>query len=178
MKTFYKSPLYLGLATMVIAILVSTVKLSQDRSVTNSVTQANQGISSLSLQFASPDTISLILDSPVDIGGIDITVTYNTGGVYILPSTLNSNIFQTSGGQLDQNTGRYSFTLFATQLPVKTGIIASFQVAPISEAVTPREVTMDIDQSKSAVYSQDGQINTLGVARGVKFTPVPESPTL
>ena len=107
MKSVTKLPLYIGLFVMTIAVVVSAVKLSDNRS--SERVKAGTANSSLSLNFSSPDIVSLAVTSDQVVAGLDAAIKFDDDKITILPSSLKGErTFITSGGRVDDGNNLFS----------------------------------------------------------------------
>ena len=127
MKT--KFPLYLGITVFVLSVLMASIRIGEKGFVINSDLRAFQEQAILKLYFSEPNIISISAVSAKEIYGADITILYGRDTLAILPSTLSgfsSNI--TTGGEINQETGSFSFSVVSSNQPVKNGILATFRI--------------------------------------------------
>lgn len=159
MKALTRLPLYLGLFVFLLAVLVSSVKLSEKRSVSSRIQAIAKG-ASLSMQFTKPDLVSVLVNSAVDIEGIDVAVGYDKDVISIYPSTLRaSDRFFTTGGNLDSDNGEFIFSAIAKS-QFRNGIVAQFNIGnKESNAVITR--LEFLDKERSAVFERGTGNNVL-----------------
>lgn len=171
MKNISRLPLYLGLSVLVFTILVSSVKIGQKVNLTRQDSLASVSAADLSLQFATPDKVSVLINSPIDVAGIDIVLKYDKDKFTILPSTLSSgDQFMTTGGKLDKEKGTFSFSAIAKS-GIKNTIVATFSV----RSLTPKINTIGgliyvTGPGKTSVLEKKNRQNILGKATGVNIT--------
>lgn len=170
MKPFSKIPLYLGLSVLVISILFSAVRLGQNKSVADIKSRAGAPKASLSLQFSAPDAVSVSVISEKEIAGIDAVITFNKDNVVILPSTLTaSSSFVTSGGEVDEEAGTFSFSALARG-SVTAAVVATFNVETKGRESVTANLQFATGEGKSAVIEKATGGNILSQGSGATFT--------
>ena len=169
MKALHRFPLYLGLFSLVISILVTAIRIGESRSVTTTQSQADLNISGMRLYFNSPNLITVIASSDTEIAGIDVTLNFDPDKIRILPSTLTSGNFIVTGGIASAQNDEFSFALTQPQNPIKSGIIASFEVEPIQSNVSETQMQFVTTDDKTGVYTNGSNINILKDTIGVNF---------
>lgn len=169
MKALHKFPLYLGLFSLVVSLLVSAVRIGENRSVTTTQTKASLVISGLQLYFNSPNLITVIVSSDTEIAGIDVTLKFDPDKIRILPSTLTSSNFIATGGIVSAENNDFSFTLTQPLIPIKSGIIASFEVEPNKNFASETQIQFVTTDDKTGIYTNDSIINILRDTKGVIF---------
>lgn len=170
MKSFSKLPLYLGLSVLVISILFSAIRLGENKSVADIKSRAGTAGASLSLQFSTPDVVSVSVTSEKEIAGIDAVITFNKDVATILPSTLSAgSSFVTSGGEVNEEAGTFSFSALAKG-SVTAAVVATFNVqAKGAESVTA-SLQFAQGEEKSAVIEKASGTNILSQGSGATFT--------
>lgn len=171
MKNISRLPLYLGLSVLVFTILVSSVKIGQKVNLTRQDSLASVSAADLSLQFTTPDKVSVLINSPIDVAGIDIALKYDKDKFTILPSTLSSgDQFMTTGGKLDKEKGTFSFSAIAKS-GIKNTIVATFSVRSLTPKInTSGSLIYIIGTGKTSVLEKKNRQNILGKATGVNIT--------
>lgn len=130
MKFLYKLPLYLGLSVFVLTVLVSAIKVGERGGIVPNQSQATIAKAILTLRFSSPDFISVTLNSDKEVAGVDVTLNYDKDKLSILPSTLTGGpAFVTTGGNIEEATGEFSFSALAKEKSVTSGIVATFNIS-------------------------------------------------
>jgi hypothetical protein len=131
MHKITRLPLYLGASVLVFSVLFSVVKLGEQVSISSNSVKATSATANLTLNFVSPDKISLMLTADKPVAGIDAVISFDKNKIMVLPSTLKgSNVFTASGGVVDKNEGNLSFAAIASKPEVTSGIVATFNVSP------------------------------------------------
>lgn len=171
MKKISRLPLYLGLSVLVLSVLVTSVTVGQKRNVALQRSQASATTANLSLQFTSPRTVSILINSPVDVSGIDIVIKYDKDKFTILPSSLSSgDQFITTGGKLNKGNGTFSFSAISKS-GVKNTIAATFSVRSLTPKIaTSGNLAFETGQDKTVVLDKSSGQNILGNAEGVNLT--------
>ena len=171
MKNISRLPFYLGLSVLVLTILVSSVKIGQKVNLTRQNSLATAAAADLSLQFTTPDKVSVLINSPVDVAGIDIEVKFDKDKFTILPSSLSSgDQFMTSGRKLDKDSGTFSFSAISKS-GAKNTIAASFIIRSLTPKInTKGSLAYVIGNGKTTVLEKKNRQNILGKATGVNFT--------
>lgn len=168
MGKFTRAPLYLGLFVMTIAVVVSAVKVGNNRTSEN--VKAGTANSALSLNFSSPDIISLAVSSDQIVAGIDAMIKFDKDKVVIMPSSLKgTGTFVTSGGKVDESQNVFSFSAVSNQ-GVKAGMVASFQVKSKNDSNVATSLQLDVSGGKTAVLSKTTGENISVSTTDVKFT--------
>lgn len=170
MKLFTKLPLYLGLAVLVFSVLMATVKVGQQQSLTDQRTKAAASGASLSLNFTSPHLVSVMLASDIEVAGVDVTIKFDSSKLSILPSTLASSpSFLTTGGKVDDKEGTFSFSALGKTKTVTSGIVASFVVNGKNVSkMDSTEIHFVTANSQTAVLNLNEQ-NILNQSTGVSL---------
>lgn len=168
MKSTFKLPLYLGLAVLVVSILVSAVKIGNQQAFTSDKTRANMSGASLVLRYTPPNLVSVILSSDKEVKGADIKLKYNADRINILPSSLTSTSFITTGGNIDKTDNTYSFSALTKNVPVTSGILATFTVQP--REVQNANGDIQFVQSETQVIERNSGQNILNNTQGIKFS--------
>lgn len=169
MKSVVKLPLYLGLAVLVVAVVMSAVKLSNQQAFTNLDSRANIAGASLILKYTAPNLVSVLLTSDKEVSGTDITVKYNSDKIDVLPSSLTAGTdFVTSGGNIDREASTFIFSALSKKPSVKNGVVATFTVVPKDA----KEASGDLQfiGNETAVIDKAEGKNILSQTQGVKFT--------
>lgn len=171
MKNISKIPLYIGLSVLVLSILVTSVTIGQKRSLTQQKSQASSTTANLSLQFTSPGKVSVLVNSPVEVSGMDIVIKYDKNKFIILPSSLSSgDQLITTGGKLDKLNGTFTFSEIAKG-SIKNTIAASFTARSLTPKMnTSGSLSFDTGSDKTAVLEKTSGQNILGEATGVNIT--------
>lgn len=172
MKSFAKFPLYLGLGVLVFSVIISAVKVGNEQALNIQRTKASAGGAGLSLQFVPPDKVSVLLTAPKDVAGADITIKYNTRDIKIPPSSLIAGpSFVTTGAVADPDKGTFTFSAVAKKSSVSNGIVATFDIMPLSEN---KNVSTNLDfesnQAATTVIDKVSGQNVLSTAQGRKFS--------
>lgn len=168
MKSFFKLPLYLGLAVLVVAVLISAIKIGNQQAFTSQRTRASVAGGSLILKYTSPDLVSVLLTSDKSVSGVDVTLKFNNE-VTVLPSSLSGGAdFVTSGGDVDSQGYIFTFSAVAKKPAVTAGVVASFTVSPKSG--NSANADLQFDQKGSSVIDKATGQNILSQTQGVKFT--------
>lgn len=168
MKSFTKLPLYLGLAVLVFAVLISVIKIGDQQAFTTQRTKANVSGASLILKYTAPDLVTVFLTSAKTVRGTDITLKYNSDKITVLSSTLKGGgDFVTSGGNFDK-TLSFTFSAIAKK-PVSTGVVASFSVMPVKGQLKT-DADIQFIEGSTEVYDKASNQNILVDTQGVKFT--------
>ena len=160
-KVLIKIPIYLGLAVFVISILAASIKIGERSFVFNGRLKADQNEAVLSLEFSSPNIISIAVVSEQEVSGADLAVKYNSDNMEILPSTLSGRSgFITSGGDLDEENGEYFFSAVNNGSLNKSGIIASFRISGNSDSENQNlgNINIQFDSGKTRIYSEQLEI--------------------
>ncbi len=171
MKNISRLPLYLGLSVLVLSVLVTSVTVGQKRNLALQRSQATSSTANLNLQFTSPRTVSVLINSPVDVSGIDIVIKYDKDKFTILPSSLSSgDQLITTGGKLDKVNGTFTFSAIAKG-SVKNTIAASFTVRSLTPKVnTSGSLFFETGSDKTAVLEKTSGQNILGNANSINIT--------
>lgn len=156
---------------LIFTILVSSVKIGQKVNLTRQDSLASVSAADLSLQFTTPDKVSVLINSPIDVAGIDITLKYDKDKFTILPSTLSSgDQFMTTGGKLDKEKGTFSFSAIAKS-GIKNTIVAAFSVRSLTPKInTSGSLIYVTGPGKTSVLEKKNRQNILGKATGVNIT--------
>lgn len=171
MKSIAKLPLYLGIAVFVISVLFSAIKVGERGILTSQGVKATIPKASLSLNFSSPNMISVLLNAEKEVAGIDAVIKFESGKINILPSTLQAgNSFITSGGTVDRSQGTFSFSALAKS-PVSTGIVANFKIVPSKNLDKVQSELKFVEGTDgTAVIDKSTSQNVLYETSGVKFS--------
>ncbi|OGG02938.1 hypothetical protein A2W14_01990 [Candidatus Gottesmanbacteria bacterium RBG_16_37_8] len=156
-KFITKFPLYLGLVVFILAVLVSAIKIGERGILVNNRLSARSDEAHLNLGFSLPNIISISLVSTKEISGADISLTYDSQKIEVLPSTLQGMTgFVTTGGSLDNKRGVFTFSA-VTDTPSKTGIIATFRVRNLlsEESALTDNLKIDFVSTGTKVYDVD-----------------------
>lgn len=168
MKIFTKLPLYLGLGVLVLAILISTRMVSEQRSLSNNPKASLTG-AVLTMNQDGRGTVSVSLVSEKDVAGIDVVVKFDKTKIKILPSTLTSgSSFITSGGVVDDNADTFSFSALVKGDNVKSGIAGTFKVESIA-LNTESNLDFVTGEGKTAVIEKESGADILNNAVGTKL---------
>lgn len=160
MKALTKLPLYLGLFVFLLSVLVSSVKLSEKRTVSSRIQATGKGVS-LSMQFTKPDLITIFVNSAVDIEGIDVAIGYDEDVISIYPSTLQaSDQFFTTGGNLDSDNGQFIFSAIAKS-QVSNGLVGQFHIGKKQNMTAVTTKLEFLDKGQSAVFEKGTGNNIL-----------------
>lgn len=177
MRHFTRLPLYMGLSLLVLAILLTVIKIGEKGSIDTRKILAIPAASRLSLKFSPPDLISVLVVSDFPIAGTDIVLKFDGNNIAILPSTLTSGpSFVTSGGIIDTNTNESTFSFSGlTTKEVTNGIVASFNISPVNKSVgTETAVAFVEGEGKTVIIDKTSGAN-LGVSTSdLKFTINPK----
>lgn len=147
-----KLPLYLGVFILIISVLTVSVKVGEKTIMQTGLIKASEARGEIKLSLTNPNIISLNLFSSNEVGGGDFVLTYNPDDLEILPSTLSGQGgYVTTGGEVDNQNGIFSFSLLNSENPVKTGILATFQVKIKSK------VKIDFDAQLSRLVSANSE---------------------
>lgn len=120
----------MGLSVFVLAVLVSAVKVGERGIITSQQSQATAKKATLTLRFSSPDFISVTLNSDKEVAGVDVALNYDKDKLSILPSTLTGGpAFVTTGGNIEESIGEFSFSALAKEKSVTSGIVATFNIS-------------------------------------------------
>ena len=170
MKIFSRLPLYLGLGVLVLAVLVSTKKISDQRSLSNAP-KASQNGAVLTIKDDGDGKVSVLLTSDKEVAGIDAVIKFDNSKVKILPSTLDGGIsFITSGGVVDDAMGTFSFTAFVkNEESIKSAIVASFKVESINEGSGETELMFETGEEKTVVIDKTTGEDILTNQQGIKL---------
>lgn len=135
MRILTKLPLYLGLSIFVLAVLVSAVKVGERGGIVPNQSQATVAKATLTLRFTSPDLVSITLNSEKEVAGVDVEIKYEKDKLSILPSTLTGGpTFVTTGGNLEESAGTFSFSALAKEKSLTSGIVATFNIGPVNQS--------------------------------------------
>lgn len=170
MKIFSRLPLYLGLGVLVLAVLVSTKKISDQKSLSNAP-RANQNGAVIAMKDDGGGKVSVLLTSDKEVIGVDAVIKFDKSKVKILPSTLDGgSLFITSGGVVDEASGTFSFTAFVkNEENVKSAIVASFIVESINSGGGETDLTFETGEEKTAVIDKISGENILTGQQGINL---------
>lgn len=159
------------MSVLVLSVLVTSVTIGQKRNLTKQLSQASSTTAKLSLQFTSPGKVNVLINSPIEVSGMDIVIKYDKNKFTILPSSLSSeDQFITTGGRLDELNGTFTFSEIAKG-SIKNTIAASFTVRSLTPKVnTSGSLFFDTGSDKTAVLEKTSGQNILGEATGVNIT--------
>jgi hypothetical protein len=172
MKIITKLPLYLGLGIFVSVILFSAVKVGEKNNLTLIKSRATTSGAILKMIYTSPDMVSVSFSGDKLVSGVDVVIEYEKNKISILPSSLlSSPQFITSGGQVNEDTGIFTFSAMAKDAAIKTGVIGTFKVVPKNKYV--RETTnlkFKTGEGSSVVIDAESGKNILINTEGVQFS--------
>lgn len=171
MKHLSRLPLYLGLTVFILSVLVTSITLRQNKSLTSTNIRASQDGAQLSLIFTNPNIVSLSLISAKEVSGVDVTLKFDQNKVIVMPSSLSGGAtFKTTGGKVDADQGIFNFSAIA-KTPSTNGIVATFNIRLKNdgESVSSR-FDFDTAQEKTAVLDKASQQNILTQADGTNFS--------
>jgi len=163
-------PLFIGIAVFIIAILVSAVKIGQNRSLTSENVKANVSGAELSLQYIAPETVSVILNTAKTVSGVDVWITLSPRDLEVLPSTLQAGSgYITSGGTYDQTNQSFVFSAIRAG-EAQSQIVATFQLGPKAR-IASIDGVMDFNKTdgNTSVIEKDSGADILVKTTGVKF---------
>ena len=172
MRAYTKLPLYLGLAVLVFSVIISVVKIGNQQAFISQNTKAAAAGASLSLKYISPNSVSVLLTSDKEVGGVDVTIKYNALQISILPSSLTSGgLFITSGGSTDDKTGTFTFSGVAKKSQVKDGVVATFNITS-KDSVKSADADLQfvVNGTATTVIDKASGQNILNKTQGVKLT--------
>lgn len=156
MNSFIRLPLYLGVSIFALSVILSGISISDKNYRSRTTSQAGQKTAVVSLIFSKPDLVSVAVNSPEAIAGVDVTITFDPTALEILPSTLMPGpYFTTTGGGIDKES-EFIFSALASETNANTsGIVATFQV----KAKKDRETILSFDTAddKTSVIAQYSQ---------------------
>lgn len=172
MKSTAKLPLYLGLSVFVISVLISAIKIGNQQVFNSGKTRANITDASLVLKYTPPNLVSIIATSQSNISGADIVLKFDGDKIVILPSTLSGGpSFVTSGGNVDQKAGTFSFSAIVKKSFSTSEVVASFTVEPLENLnIADADIQFKGVGSTTTVIDKSSGQNILNQAQGVKFT--------
>lgn len=120
----------MGLSVFVMAVIVSAIKVGERGVITSQTSQAARTNAVLTMRFVSPDLVSVILNAEKEIAGADVVINYDKDKISILPSTLvQGPAFVTTGGNIEESAGVFSFSAVAREKGVISGIVATFHIS-------------------------------------------------
>lgn len=169
MKAIFKFPLYLGIFIFIFSTIISTVTVSQKRNIGRVEIGATNSIAKLYLRFVPPRIISVEMNSTVDVVGVDVGLKYNPSHIRILPSTLTSTSFITTGGVNDDVKGIYTFSAI-NENPLKAAVVATFQIDARSGYKGRSEIEFDNITSVNSIIGENSNGNILNETKGISFT--------
>jgi hypothetical protein len=171
MKKFLKLPLYIGLGVFVLSIFVSVSKVQDNRSIADLQSRASGTGTILSLNNSSPGVVNVFLNSPNDVGGIDVTLKYDKNKIEILSSSLKGGTdFKTTGDNVDTERGTFSFSAIPRINSVKNGIVASFEFSPKEGSINSNtEISFVLSGDSTQVIGISSVNNILSEAKPVTF---------
>lgn len=169
MDRFKRIPLYLGGATLVLALLVSSIQLSSKGQLIQSQSQATVSKASLTLQYTAPDILTLLVSADKEIGGIDAVVSFDKNAVEILPSTLTSGgSFTTTGASIGSDGSTFQFSALPKAANTTSGIVAQFRFKGVAiPAKGSTDITLQTGADKSAVIDKNSLTNVLSETAAV-----------
>ena len=156
-------PLYLGLIVFVFSLLAVSIKIGEKTTVQTGRLKASQPEANFSINFSQPNIVSLYFVSTKEVQGGDFVIKFNNREIELLPSTLTGQSgFITNGGDLDLEKGLFSFSAANIESPLKSGIIASFNIKGNSSEIDLSKILkIEFDAQQSRVIDQDTQpLNT------------------
>lgn len=170
MKSVAKLPLYLGLGVLVVAVIMSAVKLGNKQAFTNLNSRANVAGATLILKYTAPNLVSVLLTSEKQVSGVDVVVKYNGDKTTVLPSSLSAGTgFVTTGGVVDEGVNTFSFSALSKKVPVTNGVVATFALTPKGN-ISSAQADVQFVETGTMVVSKDLGQNILSQTQGVKFT--------
>lgn len=127
LKTKY--PLVLSLFVLIISVLTVSIKLGEKNIVSTGRISAGEDKAQLNIQFSQPDLVSINFSSPKEVIAADIVLASDSGNSEILPSTLvGMSGYMTTGGEIQSNGSRFSFSAVNPESRLKNGILATFRI--------------------------------------------------
>jgi hypothetical protein len=168
MKVFSRIPMYAGFSVFAISVILSAVKVSENRSVTNLSSSAAVAQVMLSLSYSKPNLVSVLLTSTQDVAGLDVGVSFDSNILTILPTSLTGGPgVVTTGGVLNEEGGTFSFSALPQGSAFASGIVATFTIAPKDGKSGSTTISFDTKNSHTAVLSRGTNLNVLSKTESV-----------
>lgn len=156
MKSFTRLPLYLGIGVFVLSVILTGTTISDRNYLSRIKSQAGQNTAAVSLVYSKPDLVSVVVNSPEIVEGVDVTLSFDPSSLEILTSTLFAGpSFTTTGGEVSID-GEFTFSAVAYQSSaVKSGVVATFQI--VSKIKSETILSFETGLDKTAVFSRTNQ---------------------
>jgi hypothetical protein len=168
MKAFSRIPMYTGLSVFVLAVVLSAVKVSENRSVTNLTSRASATQAVLTLNYTKPNIVSVLLTSNRDVAGLDVGLTFDPTRMTILPTTLTGGPgVVTTGGLLNEKEGTFAFSALPQGSSFTAGIVATFTISAKSDLKEKTTLSFDTNNSRTVVLERGTSTNVLSRAEAV-----------
>lgn len=131
MRRISQIPLFVGFFVFVGVVIFSSSALTSKQYSQNPQSYATLSGITLSLQFVSPNLVSVAFNSEKDISGIDVVIAYDPHDITIYPHTVSPGPqFLTTTGSADEIEGSLSFSAASITTNNRAGIVATFRVDP------------------------------------------------